>query len=155
MEVFLSWANSKGNGEVNENLMKKWQMHCFGSIMKTLSFVRRLKACAKWNGNVMQTCISRRAGSGTASCLYQRDGRCHSNTPQTLLHILYISVEPEEHRKHKSFRYHQSWKYRKIYVQHEENIYDLMHFNALIKTHDFILTTNNTMMYTLLYICIK
>lgn len=52
----------------------------------------------------MQTCISRRAGSGTASCLYQTDDKCHSNTPQTSLRILYMSVEPGKCIMHKSLK---------------------------------------------------
>lgn len=52
-----------------------------------------------YNGSISlldQSCISHRAGSGTASCLCQIDGKCHSNILRTLLHTLYISVEPLE-----------------------------------------------------------
>lgn len=98
--------------KVNENLIKRIT-NVLLSIMKAplICKMHCMKACAKLiNVNAMQTCISRRAGSGTASCLCQTDGRCYSNTLQTWLHILYTSVEPDGHRMSKSFKCYQNWK---------------------------------------------
>lgn len=105
--------------KVNENLIKRITNVLLRLNNEGTSHLFCIKVCAKlMNVNAMQTCISRRAGSGTASCLCQTDDRCHSNTPRISLHILYMSVEPDEHRMSKSLNVIKAEKQKKKVRNH-------------------------------------
>lgn len=137
--------------EVNENLIKRITNVLLQLNNEGTSQLFCMKVCAKlMNVNAMQTCISRRAGSGTASCLCQTDGRCHSNTPRTSLHILYMSVEPDEHRMSKSFNVIKEKSSKKSYLALRRSLLRGP-LKCVAFWHLMIYTTNRIMMCNYLF----